>query len=155
MAGCRNLVFLLVLVLTGCSPDTSGGNKIKVVPLTGKVSLDGKPWGPGTIGFIPTASGTTSASAAVRADGTFEATTYVTGDGVGPGKYDVKLGGSDEDLGTTDPAKMMAAAAGASIEASSIDVPETGLTDIEIKLRSTKPRSANPNDGMPKPLGEL
>lgn len=155
MTGCRSLVALLILGMFGCSPDASDSAKYKTVPLTGKVTLDGKPYGPGTIGFIPTVAGTTSASAAVRADGSFEATTYVTGDGVGPGKYEVKLGGAtEEDLATTDPAKMMAQAAGGTIETVTLDVPATGLTDIEIKLKSSKPRTVNPNDGMVRPLGE-
>lgn len=129
----------LALSLAGCTGEVSGGSKVKTVPLAGKVTLDGKPHGPASMQFIPQSAegGTKAAYAEVKADGTFTATTYVTGDGIIPGKYDVTLGG-EADAGSTDPAKMMAAIQGASIEKTSIDVPADGLPDVEIKLTSSK-----------------
>jgi len=80
-------------------------------------------------------TGARTSYAQTKDDGSFAATTYVTGDGVVPGKYTVKAG-SDGDGASTDPAAMMAAAAGTAIDATEIDVPADGLKDIELKLTS-------------------
>lgn len=80
--------------------------------------------------------GVRTAWAEVKEDGSFAATTYITGDGIVPGAYTVKVG-SEGDGSSTDPAAMMSAVAGASIESIDIDVPAEGLTDVELKLKTT------------------
>lgn len=131
----------LILPVFGCSSDGggAGAQKVKTVPFSGKVSLDGKPYGNVRVQFIPQTAdgGARTAYAEVGEDGTFKSTTYVTGDGIVPGKYDVQLG-AEGDGASTDPAKMMAAVAGASIEKTEVDVPADGLQDTELKLVSSK-----------------
>ena len=147
------VMLALMSGLAGCGGDAAVGPRVKIVPLTGTISLDGKPHGPATVRFVPQSAdgGVKTASAEVKADGTFAATTYVTGDGIAPGKYDVELGGTS-DAGSIDPAQMMSAIQGASIENTSIDVPEAGLTDVEIKLTTAK--GATQNTGDPAMLGQ-
>jgi hypothetical protein len=64
----------------------------------------------------------------------------VTGDGIVPGKYTVRVG-SEGDGGSTDPAAMMAAVTGEAIEPFTVDVPADGLTDVELKLTSSKKKA--------------
>ncbi len=134
----------MVLVLSGCGGEAPVGSTVKTVPLTGKISLDGKPHGPASVRFVPESSegGVKTAYAEVKPDGSFEATTYVTGDGIAPGKYTVDLSAGAES-GSTDPAQMMAAIQGFAIEKTTVDVPADGLKDIEIKLTTSKGKKAN------------
>jgi len=128
----------VISVVAGCLGDSgAGAGKAKTVPLSGKITLDGKPHGNVNLQFLPQSSdaGVRTAYAQVEADGSFSATTYVTGDGIVAGKYSVRIG-SEADGASTDPAKMMAAVAGASIETMELDVPAEGLTDIELKFKS-------------------
>lgn len=140
-------LFLVLANVFGCSGGESG-TKEKTVPLTGKLLVDGQPRGSASVQFVPKNSdgGVRTAYAVTEADGSFSATTYVTGDGIIPGSYTISLG-AEADGSSTDPAAMMAAAAGASIKSSEIDVPADGLTDVEIKLTSAdggkKKRSQN------------
>ena len=123
----------------GCSGEEgAGGAKIKTVPFTGKILLDGSPHGNVKVQFIPQGSdeGVRTAYAEVKEDGSFSATTYVTGDGIVPGKYDVRVG-SEGDSASTDPALMMAAVSGASIDKLEVEIPAEGLTDVELKLTSS------------------
>jgi hypothetical protein len=143
------MIALLVLHSAGCSGDgASGAARMKTVPLTGTISLDGKPHGSVSVQFLAksAAGGSRTAYAQVKADGSFAATTYVTGDGIIPGKYDVRLGSAD-DAASTDPAKLMSAAVGSTIEGTEIDVPEDGLSGIEIKFTSSKSNAVNPAGG--------
>lgn len=130
-------VSLVVLSVTGCGGDEAVGSREETVPLTGTLLVDGQPKGDSTVTFTPVDSegGARTAYATTEADGSFEATTYVTGDGIVPGKYKISLGAAG-DASSTDPAKMMAAVQGMSVRESEIDVPADGLTGIEIKLVS-------------------
>ncbi|WP_145943922.1 hypothetical protein [Fuerstiella marisgermanici] len=112
--------------------------KEKTVTLTGTVLVDGQPRGNASISFVPKAAdgGARTAYAKTESDGSFSATTYVTGDGIIPGSYTISLG-SEADGASTDPSAMMAAAQGAAINSSEITVPPEGLTDVEIKLTSS------------------
>ena len=134
----------MLFTVPGCSGDAAGGAKVKTVPFSGKVLLDGNPHGNIKVQFIPQGSdgGARTAYAQVKEDGSFTATTYVTGDGIIPGKYDVKVG-SEGDSASTDPAAMMSAVAGASIEKTEVEIPADGLTDIELKLTSTSKTDGN------------
>ncbi len=138
------LVAGLFFQVTGCSSGGggAGAEKAKTVPLSGTLTLDGKPYGNVRVQFIPQGAdgGVRTAYSEVKADGAFSATTYVTGDGIVAGKYDVRVG-SDADTASTDPAAMMAAVAGASIEKMEVDVPADGLKDVELKLVSSKKKS--------------
>ena len=128
---------LILPVAAGCGEGASGAGRAKTVPLTGKVTLDGKPFANSKIQLIPQgeSEGARTSYAQTKEDGSFSATTYVTGDGVVPGKYIVKAG-SDGDAASTDPAALMASAAGTAIDTAEIDVPADGLKDIELKLSS-------------------
>ena len=105
------LVAGLFFQVTGCSSGGggAGAEKAKTVPLSGTLTLDGKPYGNVRVQFIPQGAdgGVRTAYSEVKADGAFSATTYVTGDGIVAGKYDVRVG-SDADTASTDPAAMMA-----------------------------------------------
>ena len=135
------LVAGLILPAFGCSEGGGAGSqKVKTVPFTGKILLDGTPHGDVRVQFIPQGSdgGVRTAYAQVKEDGTFAATTYVTGDGIIPGKYDVTVG-AIVDNSSADPAVAMAAVSGASIEKMEVDIPAEGLSDVELKLTS-KPK---------------
>jgi hypothetical protein len=130
---------ICLLFVAGCSGEAGvGSERAKTVPFTGKITVDGKPSGAVKVQFLPKGSegGVRTAYADVKEDGSFAATTYITGDGIVPGKYSVKVG-ADADASSTDPAAMMSAVAGSSIESIDIDVPAEGLTDIELKLKTT------------------
>lgn len=130
---------LSLLLVAGCSSESGvGSERAKTVPFTGKITVDGKAPGSVKVQFLPKGSegGVRTAFADVKEDGSFSATTYITGDGIVPGKYSVKVG-SDGDSSSTDPAAMMSAVAGATIESVDIDVPAEGLTDVELKLKTT------------------
>jgi len=139
---CAVAVLLSLFNVVGCGGGAAGGAKAKMVPFTGKLTLDGKPYGKVKVQFIPEGSdaGVRTSYAEVKDDGSFSATTYVTGDGIVPGKYTVRVG-SEGDGGSTDPAAMMAAVSGASIEAFTVDVPAEGLSDVELKLNSSKAKA--------------
>lgn len=126
----------------GCSGEGAGGARAKTVPFSGKILLDGNPHGNVKVQFIPQGSDgdVRTSYAQVKEDGSFSATTYVTGDGIVPGKYDVRVG-SDGDGASADPALMMTAIVGASIAKFEIDVPAEGLTDVELKLTSSAPQA--------------
>jgi hypothetical protein len=91
---------VVILLACGCGGDDGGGTKAPTVALTGKLLVDGTPRGNASIRFTPVDAegGVRTAYAQTDSDGNFEATTYVTGDGIVPGKYTVSLG-SDEDGG--------------------------------------------------------
>ena len=149
-----SLLFSFALMLstcTGCGDAAVGGGKAKTVPFSGKVTIDGKPAGEMSVQFLPKSSdgGVRSAYAQLKPDGTFSATTYITGDGIVPGSYTVKAG-KEADVSSTDPAAMMAAVTGTAIESIDIQIPAEGLTDVEIKLTTGK---AGKNTGGKSMLG--
>ncbi|HAP08839.1 MAG TPA: hypothetical protein DCR20_13505 [Planctomycetaceae bacterium] len=139
---CSVAVLLSLFAVVGCGGGAEGGAKVKTAAFTGKLTLDGKPYGKVKVQFIPEGSdaGVRTAYAEVKDDGSFAATTYVTGDGIVPGKYTVRVG-SEGDGGSTDPAAMMAAVTGEAIEPFTVDVPADGLTDVELKLTSSKKKA--------------
>ena len=146
------LGLLLMVTVAGCGEDATGGAKAKTVPFTGKLLIDGQPAGNMSVQFLPKTAdgGARSAYAQVKADGTFAATTYITGDGIVPGNYTVKVG-KESDASSTDPAALMAAAAGTTIESIDIQVPAEGLTDVDVKLTS---KSGGKKGNSPAMLGQ-
>jgi hypothetical protein len=142
---------LCLMMLVGCGEGAIGAAKVKTVPFTGKITIDGQPASGISVQFLPKTSdgGARSAYAEVKPDGTFAATTYVTGDGIVPGSYSVKAG-KEADGASTDPAEMMAAVAGMAIDEIDIEVPADGLTDVELKMTS---KSGANGAGGPAMLG--
>lgn len=66
----QKALFCVVLAVIGCS-GPSGPPLPKVVPVTGKVTLDGKPLANANLEFIPTAGGV-EASGKTNAEGVYE-----------------------------------------------------------------------------------
>jgi hypothetical protein len=80
-------LFLVVPFLLGCSSEPSVG----AVPVTGTVTLDGKPVEGATISFVPDGDSSLSASGLTDASGNFRLTSVSPGDGAVPGKYKVTV----------------------------------------------------------------
>jgi hypothetical protein len=81
----RALATLLVITLAGCGPSLQ--------PVRGKVTLpDGKPAAGSQVVFESDQAGKKiSARGDVREDGSFQLSTFSSGDGVPPGKYKVQI----------------------------------------------------------------
>ncbi len=82
------------LFIAGCSGGGDSVDRLETVPAEGMVKIDGSPFGPGTISFIPTVQTgdrIRAASAMISADGNFKVRTYEDGDGIVPGSYNVKV----------------------------------------------------------------
>ncbi|MBN9118201.1 MAG: carboxypeptidase regulatory-like domain-containing protein [Planctomycetes bacterium] len=76
-----------IALLSGCGPQP-----LKTVPLSGKVTVNGKPAARAKVFFTPTAPGkTVLPSAETAADGTFRVSTLVPDDGLPPGEYAVTV----------------------------------------------------------------
>lgn len=88
----RNFViaFLLIVVLpcAGC-----GNAEPKTSVVRGKVFVDSKPLKTGLITFHPTEG--RPAMASIESDGTYELSSYGSGDGAAPGDYVVTIDASD------------------------------------------------------------
>lgn len=118
------VIFLIGLMfLAGCS------DKPKLVPFAGKVVVEGRTRlsGDPIIALVPVAGlGKERLQGMINPDGSFKLSTYPHGDGVMPGKYKV--------LVQFDGGKMYEHYAAANTTPLEIDVPDSGLTDYEIKL---------------------
>lgn len=82
----------LIVALAGCG----SSYQLETAPVSGRVTLDGKPVGPCTIVFTPPQG--RAASGPVNPDGTFTLSTYDAGDGaiVGTHRVAVFIATSDE-----------------------------------------------------------
>ncbi len=80
------LLPLVAVVLVGCG----GSSLTPPVPVSGKVTLDGKPVADAHVTFLG-AKGARSASGKTASDGTFKLTTVNTDDGAPPGEYVVTI----------------------------------------------------------------
>lgn len=83
------LLTLLVFSLVGCGQD-----KPKLVKVSGKITLNGKPLTAGSIYFYPASTNTfkkDNPSSLLQEDGSFNMKTFPYGDGVSPGKYKITL----------------------------------------------------------------
>jgi hypothetical protein len=74
-------LFAAISMALGCS-------NVKVIPVEGVVTLDGKPLPGATVSFMPVEAGR-SATGQTDADGNFRLTTFRTEDGALPGEYKV------------------------------------------------------------------
>ncbi len=78
---------LLLLGIVGCGGPTGP----ELTPITGVVTFEGKPVGPGTVAFVPTDGTGNPASGTIESSGRFKMSVYKPGDGVLPGTYKVSV----------------------------------------------------------------
>ena len=104
----------------------------KLVPVTGKVMMDGKPLTAGSISFHPDTSNSfqkDNPSSVLQVDGSFKMATYPFGEGVSPGKYKVTVSAElanrvkKPQFGRVDKTPW------------SIEVPESGVTDHTFEVK--------------------
>jgi len=84
------------LVLLGCvaalgAAGCSGTARPPTYPVSGTVTLKGKPLEGATIVFVPVAKGAEAASGVTDASGKYQLTTFVAGDGAQDGEYKIKV----------------------------------------------------------------
>ena len=155
---CALVGAVLCGILVGCGKSDS--KRPQVVPVKGTVYLDGKPYGPGRLTLSPVTGGNKSdhrstVAGEIAGDGAFTLTAYEKGDGAPPGEYNVMLGDTGGDAGSTDPTAMMAAVSGGSLAAPlKVTIPPDGDTALELRftsMKSPKKRNANAPLGAPTP----
>lgn len=88
------LTLIAVLTSVGCGESSDEPARVQLFPASGNLTMDGKPFGPATLRFVPENSGTEEAPArgfvgVVDADGKVTVTTYEGGDGAPSGTYKV------------------------------------------------------------------
>ena len=88
------------IVLTGCS----NSSRPPTYPVTGTVTMQGKPVAGAAITFVPTGEGD-AASAITDSEGKYALMTWKAGDGARPGEYRVKV--SKQEQVTVDSSKMV------------------------------------------------
>lgn len=86
--GATVLPLFLVLAIVGCGDSTP-----EVVPVQGKVLLDGKPLTKGSVATLPSAG--RGAHGTLSSDGTFELTTFAQNDGARLGTHKVAVSSFD------------------------------------------------------------
>jgi hypothetical protein len=89
------LAALLLSSCSGCGSDT-GPFMGQTVPVKGKVTFKGKPLTQGEIVFEPADGFGREAHGKIQEDGTFELTTFKTGDGAVPGTHRVAVSGTSK-----------------------------------------------------------
>lgn len=89
------------IVLTGCS----NSSRPRTYPVTGTVTMQGKPVAGAVITFVPTSNEGEAATAITDSDGKYALTTWRAGDGARPGEYRVKV--SKQEQTAVDPSKMV------------------------------------------------
>lgn len=119
-----------VLLLVGLLAVSGCGGGPKLVPFTGKVVVEGRTQpisGDAVIALVPVEGlGKERLQGMINPDGAFKLTTYPHGDGVMPGKYKILIqfnGG-----------KVFEQYTAANTTPLTVDVPDSGLMDYEIKL---------------------
>ena len=96
-----SILLTVGIVLTGCS----GSSRPPTYPVTGTVTMQGKPVAGAAITFVPTGTEGEAASAITDSEGKYALTTWQAGDGARPGEYRVKV--SKQEQQTVDPSKMV------------------------------------------------
>lgn len=81
------MAVVLGALLAGCGGSTGPG----LTAVSGTVTFDGKPAGPGTVAFIPSDGGTNPATGNIDKNGQFTMSVHKPGDGVLPGAYQVSV----------------------------------------------------------------
>jgi hypothetical protein len=82
------LLLAVSLAFLGCN---SEGAKLSTIPVTGTVTLDGKPVPGAAVAFSPTDAKGRAASGLTDIDGKFKLTTMTSGDGALAGSYKVAI----------------------------------------------------------------
>ncbi len=85
------LLIVAVVALSGC------GEKTGTIPISGKVTYQGKPLANARVTFAPKAGGR-PADGITNVDGQYKLGTYMAGDGALPGDYSVAISHSDVDV---------------------------------------------------------
>lgn len=139
----QNLFVLTALAAAITLPGCSGQKRIKVYPAQGTVTIDGKPVGPAKIVLQPVSleSKIPPASGPIGADGTFKLQTYVEGDGVAEGKFNVVI--------VSDPMKMTPVPAARPLE---VEIKPTSGSIPPLKLDLVAIKGAKPSIGAPLPI---
>lgn len=134
---------ILVVSLAGCGGSGDSTPKLSTVPVSGKVTLDGSSFGPGTIEFIPSegeGGETRLASGTIDAEGAFTLGSYTEDDGAVPGNYHVRI--------AKDSAADPSAASGLVTEELTVTVPAEGSESLSVDLKS---KSAGAGDTLMSP----
>lgn len=130
-----------IMFLAGC------GNGPAIVPVSGVVTIDGKPLTYGHIQVVP--KGWRAASGAIGGDGRFTLTTTVQGDGCATGTHQVAILAGESVSPET--MKWHAPQKYADIQTSNLTVTITGPTeDLKIALvadGTTKPTKSSNREG--------
>ena len=87
---CGIVLLLIVVGLGGCG-ESRDPNLPDLVPVTGKITLDGKPLPGATVGFFGNASGSTGSVGTTDADGVYQLQTLNNGEGAPVGQYIVSV----------------------------------------------------------------
>jgi hypothetical protein len=80
-------LFPLLSIVAGCGGSTGP----ELTRITGLVTFDGKPVGPGTVGFVPIDPLGSPASGTIEKNGKFKMSVFNPGDGALPGSYKVAV----------------------------------------------------------------
>ncbi len=91
-------VCLAALAILGCN---QGGSSLDTVPVSGVITLDGKPVEGAVVTFAPTSTTGTAASGKTDASGRYQLTTQNPGDGALPGSYNVIVSKTEGDSTTS------------------------------------------------------
>jgi hypothetical protein len=86
---CQGALLLLALILAGCSSEQRGGPRMATYPVTGIVTVDGKPAAQLTVECHPEPGAQLKHEVATLTDdqGKFSIATYEAGDGIPEGSY--------------------------------------------------------------------
>lgn len=132
--------------LIGCGGG-GGGKRLPTAPVAGKVTLDGQPFGPGLIEFLPAAAATgasqdesRTAIGRIGSDGSFKMGSYEATDGVVPGPYTVRLVGGSDDPSMPGPEVP--------VESFSVTISEEGQSQLDVPLKARK--GAKSGEGLMK-----
>lgn len=90
------LLVTLVLCLCGCKEEMKGGPRVEIIPITGKVLVDGKPakvW----VDFVQVSENKVEfavpeAQGGTDEEGVISVSSYVSNDGSAPGEYKLLFG---------------------------------------------------------------
>ncbi len=94
IGSCRTLIVVGILISAGCGGGDGTKPLANLVPVSGTVSLEGKPLAQGTVAFIPEGPGQ-SASGKIS-NGSFTMATTVSAPGVVAGKYKVQIDSKEQ-----------------------------------------------------------
>jgi hypothetical protein len=98
----------ILLALAGCGESVKG--RAGLVPVTGKVTLDGKPLTTGTVSFI-TSDGSEAFTGQIDASGNYKLAASPTDPGALPGEYKVIVMATESKTMTAEDSKAMEAKA--------------------------------------------